>query len=92
MSEDKLLYVRKKVIELLNLPENWDSCGAAKIAPHKARQAIVFYETLVNEMPSIIPTRGGGIQFEWHVNGVDIEIDINDKNEYGDGFISFQEV
>lgn len=67
------------VIELLDLPENWDSYGARPIN----REIVLFALQLLCETmptdtpaPTVIPTNRGGVQFEWHTRGIDLEIEI----------------
>lgn len=59
-----------KFLELLELKPNWDSYHAKEIDVQSAINADMFLNKHVN----IIPTVSGGIQLEWHVHGLDIEI------------------
>ena len=64
---------------LVALAKNWDSYGARPVNPHCAASAIsLLRSTLEPSMPqpSIVPTSRGGIQIEWHRDGMDIEIDV----------------
>ena len=61
------------------LEPNWDSYGAAEIA----WSALTFARTWLDAFrtdgvaaPSVIPTNRGGLQFEWHHNGWDVECEI----------------
>lgn len=64
--------------ELLDLKANWDSYGARPIQLGHVRLAC---EVLAHAMrydiplPSIVPTNRGGIQLEWHMRGVDLEVE-----------------
>ncbi len=65
---------------LLTLDENWDSYGAPKINPVAVMLSCLFLGKIVNEftpMPSVVPAVDGGVQFEWHEAGHDIEIEIS---------------
>jgi hypothetical protein len=68
----------EKVAALGALPENWNSYRSRPIDIDTAGFAVC---TLLNNlqhddpMPSIVPTSNGGIMVEWHVAGVDLEID-----------------
>jgi len=68
----------EKIALLGSLPENWNSYRSQPINIETAGFAIC---TLLNHlqhddpMPSVVPTSGGGILVEWHVAGVDLEID-----------------
>jgi len=67
---------------LLSLLENWDSCGAKKISEDSIAQGYrVLSRLLINELtlPSIIPSNDGSIQLEWHLQNVDVEIEIPEE-------------
>jgi hypothetical protein len=57
------------------LPRNWDSYGAKKINPVAIRWAKELLDKLGDGWIPV-PTPEGGVQLEWHRDGVDIEIDI----------------
>jgi len=38
-------------------------------------------------VPSIVPTNSGGIQLEWHRNGVDLEIEVISARKFGVLFV-----
>ena len=65
--------------QLLQLASNWDSYRARPLDP---RAALAAFELLLNimrpgaPMPSVVPTPRGTVQIEWHINGVDLEIDV----------------
>lgn len=69
----------RKISELGELEEDWDSYGAR---PIDRRCAVTAAEIILNLMdsempePSIVATTGGGIQLEWHRAGADLEIEI----------------
>jgi hypothetical protein len=63
---------------LLDLPENWDLQGAARID----RAVIPTVLRLLTDaaspnmpVPDLVPTVEGGIQVEWHTRGIDLEIE-----------------
>jgi len=64
--------------ELLWLEPNWDSYGALRVDVQRVRMAL---ELLTNIMqgqtpaPQLVPTNRGGLQMEWHLGGVDLEIE-----------------
>jgi hypothetical protein len=64
-----------KFMQLLDLKKNWNSYGAEPIDFEAAQAADLF----LNKQVNIVPTSKGGVQLEWHVNGLDIEIEF-DKN------------
>lgn len=60
---------------LAALRDDWDSYGAKAPdvrAMERARQVCV----VLAFAPSLVPTTSGGVQLEWHRDGLDIEIDI----------------
>ena len=67
-----------KICELGFLSENWDSYGARTISLQNAASALSVLLEVVTEntpVPSIVPTCYGGLQAEWHIGGVDLEIE-----------------
>ena len=58
----------RKLAELSQLPADWDSYGAERIAFDVHQEALRFYDMLVAfgaPEPNIIPCSDGGIAFEW---------------------------
>jgi hypothetical protein len=69
--------IEKRVNTLLNLPENWDSYGAPRISAECVMAAFsLVLSNVVHETPApqFVPTSRGGIQVEWHIGGVDLEL------------------
>ena len=67
------------LIELLDLSENWDSYGARPISQEIAFFALQLLDETMRAdtpAPTVVPTNRGGIQFEWHTRGIDLEIEI----------------
>jgi hypothetical protein len=61
------------------LPDDWDSYGAKRIDPGCIKGAVRFLSEIVYDNtppPSVVPTNSGGVQFEWHTKGIDLEIEI----------------
>lgn len=72
--------VKRRLEELVFLPSNWDSYGGALVDLRVARFAESLVEWFaVADMPppDVFATSQGGIQIEWHVRRVNIEIDIS---------------
>lgn len=75
---------KSRVRELMSLPENWDFQGASKIHSDTAVFALTMLEQLLgadSPAPQIVPLAFGGLQFEWHENDIDLEIEVAGPNE-----------
>jgi hypothetical protein len=71
--------VIRRLVGLLDLPEGWDSYGAARIKKDAGMFALEILQKVMRPrtpMPQIVPTAAGGIQIEWHEKGIDLEIDV----------------
>lgn len=71
--------VRNSIRELLSLAADWDSYGASRVEPAFAASATTLLQTMMDAetpIPSIVPTASGGVQIEWHVNGIDLEVEV----------------
>jgi hypothetical protein len=69
---------------LLALPPNWDSYGARSIEPEiLAAAARWLAENMMPETPrpAVLPTVRGGVQFEWSIRGLDLEIELISPDE-----------
>ena len=74
----------EQVVGLLDLPEGWNSYSAKPIEPRNAVRAVELLFQLRETgapPPTVVPTATGGIQFEWHAGGVDIEVYINSPDD-----------
>ena len=63
---------------LLGLPTNWDSYGARPVSHDCATYSLeVLYSIMRDDTPppQVVPTSGGGVQLEWHMRGIDLEIE-----------------
>jgi hypothetical protein len=70
--------VVKRIQDLAQLPENWDSYGGRTISAVSVFSALQFVGTTVGPStphPSVVPTSEGGLQLEWHRAGVDLEVE-----------------
>jgi hypothetical protein len=70
-------------VDLLTLPPNWDSYGAVVIDPKVVQDAMSFIHGLLgptSPAPRVVPLSDGGLQLEWHRNGIDLEI-VYDRDE-----------
>lgn len=71
--------VRDAVADLLTLADDWDSYGAPPVKSEYAAATVTLLHTIMDERtptPAIVPTTFGGVQVEWHRNGIDLEIEI----------------
>jgi hypothetical protein len=78
-SPNWLLPTIEKLSELLSLGPNWDSYGARSIDANRVLEALrLLGRVMLNDSPPpcVVPTNCGGVQLEWHIAGVDLEIDI----------------
>jgi hypothetical protein len=70
-------------VDLLTLPSNWNSYGADTIDPKVVFDAMTFINRLLGPStpaPRVVPLSSGGLQLEWHRQGVDLEL-IFDRDE-----------
>lgn len=70
----------RALVKLLDLEYNWDSYGAPRIGIEGIIAAIRFVDSTFHDdmlAPSVVPTSGGGVQLEWHVDGVDREMEFS---------------
>ena len=84
--------IRDAVYELLNLPNNWDSYGAAPVKHEYAVSAVELLHIIMDQrtpVPAVVPTAPGGIQIEWHTNGIDLEIEIESTSRIN---VSFEDL
>jgi hypothetical protein len=71
-------------VDVLTLPPNWDSYQAKTIDPQIVRDAMNFVVGVLapgTPAPRVMPLSNGGIQLEWHRNGIDVEVvfDLGDQ-------------
>ncbi len=70
-------------VDLLTLPPDWDSYGAGRIDPDLVHEAMSFMNNLLgpsSPAPCVAPLSSGGLQLEWHRNGIDLEV-VFDRGE-----------
>jgi len=81
----------QNVTELMSLPENWDHQGAQAVSEEIACFSVnLLFELLDwrSPAPQVIPLAYGGLQFEWHQKGVDLELEFTAPDEV---FASFED-
>ena len=72
----------RRAATLVQLPNGWNSYGARPVSPKTVHHATWFLREAASLIPnlatpSVVPTVGGGLQLEWHVQGVDVEIEFS---------------
>jgi hypothetical protein len=91
----------RKLDELKNLPEDWDSYGADPISPNAIAKAksiitsvmIAFGGIIGNvvQLTDVIPIADGGVQLEWVGPHAELEIEISPNGNIGLLYISVSE-
>lgn len=77
---EQLLLALDRAIELFRLPRGWNSHGAEPVSDAAFVRTVDFLTTyLVDGVagPILVPTVRGGVQLEWHRQGVDIEVEVS---------------
>lgn len=74
-----LWHVLDSFQRLAALLPGWDSYGAKPLDPTAVRRTFNLLPALLlddSPEPSVVPTRDGGVQLEWHRRGVDLEVKV----------------
>lgn len=78
--------IASKIHHLARLQDGWDGYGASAID----HDTLIFAVDVLGQFlrpslpePQIVPTSQGGLQFEWHINGVDLEIEVREPFSVG---------
>jgi hypothetical protein len=67
-----------ELVRLLWLPEGWNSDNPERINPRAVEKILMLLLAILESdspPPIVVPTTRGGIQVEWHQNGIDLEIE-----------------
>ncbi len=70
-------------VDLRTLPPNWNSYGAGSIEERLLNNAMNFVASLLgpnSPAPRVVPLSSGGLQLEWHRQGIDLEV-VFDRDE-----------
>lgn len=70
---------------LMRLGPNWDSYGAPPIDPVRVFRAVQLLISIMQQdtpAPAIVPTSSGGVQMEWHMRDMDIEVAVESANRF----------
>ncbi|HUY37003.1 MAG TPA: hypothetical protein VMV69_30070 [Pirellulales bacterium] len=76
---------------LVTLGPNWDSYGAPPIDVSRIQAAVDLLRAIMRPetpAPAVLATSSGGLQFEWHENGVDLEIEAGASRDF---HVSFED-
>ena len=77
----------RQLNELLALEPGWDGYRAREVAGAAVEATVEVLDRFMSEaveFPDLFPLNDGGIQIEWHADGVDIEIEVSPE---GDAFV-----
>lgn len=73
--------VLESIAELLSLDRGWDSYDSSPIDPDAAVEVVRILldlaRTIDLELPAIVPTARGGLQLEWQLPGVFVELEVS---------------
>jgi len=72
------------LIELLELPPGWNSYNASPIRKENVNFAVELLARVMRAgtpAPDVVPKVRGGVQLEWHTQGVNLEIAIDSPDE-----------
>ena len=64
---------------LVSLGQNWDSYGAPPLDSRLLVSAVFLLDRtmgLETPAPAVVPLSVGGVQLEWHQQGIDIEVEV----------------
>ena len=71
-------------IELLELPGGWNSYNAKQIRKENVNAAVSLLGRVMRlgtPAPIVVPKVRGGVQLEWHTNGINLEIAIDSPDD-----------
>lgn len=74
----------KSMLRLTLMPAGWDSRSARQIERGTIERAILVLAGVLggrSARPAIVPTVEGGVQAEWHMNALNIEIEFRPNRE-----------
>ena len=86
-----LVSTSDRIIELVRLPFGWDGHDGRPVNFDVADFAVqILLQTLELDGPAplVVPLSYGGLQLEWHEQGIDLEIEVEAPNRI---FVSFED-
>jgi hypothetical protein len=72
------------MFSLISLPAGWDSKSAPRIERSSVERALRLLAGILESQtaaPAVVPTIPGGVQAEWHMGGLNIEIEFRPGHE-----------
>lgn len=90
---DWMMTVVRAFPHLLRLPDDWNGPNSPRIDLAVLSSALKSLATFMQPnslAPQVTPTVRGGVQVEWHKNGVDLEIEYGPGQWDGDALFSDQ--
>jgi len=88
---EALVSAKARAEEIRALPERWDSYNATiasqstlDFALNFLRNAATMFAAYKDELPTpfLVPTSSGGVQFEWEIEGRELELEIPRPNSF----------
>jgi hypothetical protein len=76
--------VEQRLNRLLGLPEGWNGANASEVADGAVERAAILAFEVLDDLPlspQFFPLPNGGVQFEWHVGGSSVEIEVEPDGE-----------
>lgn len=67
-----------EIVGLMWLPKDWNSYSPKRIEPKTIEKMLAVLLAILDPdstPPTVVPTTRGGVQVEWHWNGIDLEIE-----------------
>lgn len=74
----------QRLSTVMRLSDNWDSQGAPAVTPALLEPVVNVLSASASDgtpAPQVVPTIYGGLQLEWHVNGINLEIEFESQTE-----------
>jgi hypothetical protein len=71
--------VQSRLVEYVKMQPGWDSYSAPRIGWDTGMFALsILHEVMRTRtpIPQVVPSGAGGVQFEWHQKGIDLELHI----------------
>jgi len=68
----------QRLTRLTQLQQNWNSYGARPVRVNSIVAALDTLHSVMSDdtpLPEFVPTPRGTIQFEWHIHGIELEVD-----------------